>query len=94
MSHLQAPLLRSSLVPFKVLYETAQKRGIVGNNKCMVRDGGNGKNSAIFLASENTNMMHFTCILTAARKERFHYRKNEQANVLNQLRLEISVERH
>ena len=60
MSHLQAPLLRSSLVPFKVLYETAQKRGIVGNNKCMVRDGGNGKNSAIFLASENTNMMHFS----------------------------------
>ena len=64
MSHLQAPLLRSSLVPFKVLYETAQKRGIVGNNKYMVHDGGNGKNSAISLASENTNnrnMMHFDC---------------------------------
>lgn len=25
----------------------------------MVHDGGNGKNSAISLASENTNMMHF-----------------------------------
>ena len=59
MSHLQAPLSRSSLVPLKVLYETAQKRGIVGNNKYMVHDGGNGKNSAISLASENTNMMHF-----------------------------------
>ena len=44
MSHLQALLLRSSLVPFKVLYETAQKLGIVGNNKYMVHDGGNGKN--------------------------------------------------
>ena len=30
----------------------------------------------------------------AARKERIHYRENEQANVLNQLGLEISVERH
>lgn len=60
MSHLQAPLLRSSLVPFMVFfYETAQKPGIVGNNKYMVHDGGNGKNSGISLASENTNMMHF-----------------------------------
>lgn len=91
MSHLQAPLLRSSLVPFKVLYETAQKRGIVGNNKYMVHDGGNGKNSAISLASENTNMMHFD---GSKETERIHYRENEQANVLNQLGLEISVERH
>lgn len=91
MSHLQAPLLRSSLVPFKVLYETAQKRGILGNNKYMVHDGGNGKNSAISLASENTNMMHFD---GSKETERIHYRENEQANVLNQLGLEISVERH
>ena len=91
MSHLQAPLLRSSLVPLKVLYETAQKRGIVGNNKYMVHDGGNGKNSAISLASENTNMMHFD---GSKETERIHYRENEQANVLNQLGLEISVERH
>ena len=91
MSHLQAPLLRSSLVPFKVLYETVQKRGIVGNNKYMVHDGGNGKNSAISLASENTNMMHFD---GSKETERIHYRENEQANVLNQLGLEISVERH
>ena len=91
MSHLQAPLLRSSLVPFKVLYETAQKRGIVGNNKYMVHDGGNGKNSAISLASENTNMMHFD---GSKETERIHYRENEQANVLNQLGLEISVELH
>lgn len=91
MSHLQAPLLRSSLVPFKVLYETAQKRGIVGNNKYMVHDGGNGKNSAISLASENTNMTHFD---GSKETERIHYRENEQANVLNQLGLEISVERH
>ena len=89
MSHLQAPLLKSSLVPFKVLYETAQKRGIVGNNKYMVH--GNGKNSAISLASENTNMMHFD---GSKETERIHYRENEQANVLNQLGLEISVERH
>ena len=91
MSDLQAPLLRSSLVPFKVLYETAHKRGIVGNNKYMVHDGGNGKNSAISLASENTNMMHFD---GSKETERIHYRENEQANVLNQLGLEISVERH
>ena len=91
MSHLQAPLSRSSLVPFKVLYETAQKRGIVGNNKYMVHDGGNGKNSAISLASENKNMMHFD---GSKETERIHYRENEQANVLNQLGLEISVERH
>lgn len=91
MSHLQAPLLRSSLLPFKVLYKTAQKRGIVGNNKYMVHDGGNGKNSAISLASENTNMMHFD---GSKETERIHYRENEQANVLNQLGLEISVERH
>lgn len=91
MSHLQAPLLRSSLVPFKVLYETVQKRGIVGNNKYMVHDGGNGKNSAISLASENTNMMHFD---GSKETERIHYRENEQANVLNQLGLEISMERH
>ena len=91
MSHLQALLLRSSLVPFKVLYETAQKLGIVGNNKYMVHDGGNGKNSAISLASENTKMMHFD---GSKETERIHYRENEQANVLNQLGLEISVERH
>lgn len=59
MSHLQAPLSRTSLVPFKVLYETAQIRGIVGNNKYMVHDGRNGNNSGISLASENTNMTHF-----------------------------------
>ena len=72
MSHLQAPLSRSSLVPFKVLYETAQKRGIVGNNKYMGHDGGNGKNSAISLASENTNMMHFD---GSKETERIHYRE-------------------
>ena len=33
----------------------------VGNNKYMVHDGGNGKNSDISLASENTNMMYFDC---------------------------------
>lgn len=57
----------------------------------MVHDGGNGKNSAISLASENTNMMHFD---GSKETERIHYRENEQANVLNQLGLEISVERH
>ena len=43
------------------------------------------------LASENTNMMHFD---GSKETERIHYRENEQANVLNQLGLEISVERH